>query len=167
MFTIATSDKDQRRAHSVLTHDRSNYIEFDSYQQDDGFYIFSFDTDYDTFKDIVIMLKNNGITTIGADEQLSERKIMKLTNILREQEDQERPNPMESADDIVTKLEEILETWETKEYESDEARWNEYYQDIEDLVTDYKENQSVNSPDTNLQEKKSKKLIQNIIKEQW
>lgn len=165
MFTIAIADKDQKRTHNVLTHDRSNYIEFDSYQQDDGFYIFSFDTDYDTFKNIVIMLKNNGITTIGADKQLSEKKIMKLTDLLRENE--ELPNRMETADDIIAELEDILVVWEEKEYESDEVRYKEYYKDIDNLVTDYKENQSIDRPDTSLQERKLKKLIQNIIKEQW
>ena len=88
---------------------------------------------------------------------------MKLTDLLKEKE--ERPNRMESADDIIAKLEEILETWETKEYESDEARWNEYYLDIEDLVTDYKENQSIDMPDTTLQEQKLRKLIQKVIKQ--
>jgi len=163
MFTIAVPEKDQRRAHSVLKHDRSDFIEFDSYQQDDGFFIFSFDIDYDDFKDIVITLKNNGVTTIGADEQLSERKIMKLTDLLRENE--ELPNRMESADDIITKLEEILKVWETKEYQSDQSRYENYYIDIEELVEDYKENQSIDTPDTTLQEQKLRKLIRKIIKE--
>ena len=163
MFTIAVPEKDQRRAHSVLKHDRSDFIEFDSYQQDDGFFIFSFDIDYDGFKDIVITLKNNGVTTIGADEQLSERKIMKLTDLLRENE--ELPNRMESADDIIAELTDILVVWEEKEYESDEARYKEYYKDIDNLVTDYKENQSIDRPDTALQEQKLRKLIRKMIKE--
>ena len=39
--------------------------------------------------------------------------------------------------EIVDDLRDILETWETKEYESDEARWKEYYKDIEDIVKKY------------------------------
>jgi hypothetical protein len=167
MFTIGVPSKDQRRAHDVLTRNRSDYIEFDSYQQDDGFYVFSFDIDYDGFKDIVITLKNNGVTTIGADEQLSERKIMKLTDLLNEQPgyNEEQPNRMESADDIIAKLKDILEIWEKKEYKDDKDRWENYYLDIEELVEDYEENQSIDRPDTSLQERKLKKLIQNIIKE--
>jgi len=61
---------------------------------------------------------------------------------------------MESTDDIIEVLERILETWETKEYESDEARWNEYHLDIEEVVEDFKENRSIDRPDTNIQENK-------------
>jgi hypothetical protein len=169
MFTIGCHDKDFRRATDVLKHSRSNPIDFDFYKQDDGFYIFEFpNSDYDDFKDITILLKNNGINAIGADTELtkaydmSERKIMKLTDLLKEQQE---PNRMESADDIIAALEKILETWETKEYESDEARWNEYYLDIEELVEDYKENQSIDRPDIDINEQKLRKLIQNLIKE--
>jgi hypothetical protein len=69
---------------------------------------------------------------------------------------------MESADDIIAALEKILEIWEKKEYTSDEARWNEYYLDIEELVEDFKENQSIDNP---LQEQKIRKLIRKIIRE--
>tara|TARA_Y100001963_G_C6637842_1_gene379443 strand:+ start:148 stop:657 length:510 start_codon:yes stop_codon:yes gene_type:complete len=166
MYTIGCHVKDFRRTTDVLKHSRSEPLDFDFYKQDKDFYIFEFpNSDYEDFKSIVILLKKNGINALGADEQLSERNIMKLTNLLKEQEDQERPNPMESADDIITKLEEILETWETKEYESDEARWNEYYQDIEELVEDYKENQSIDREDPSIEEQKLRKLIQKLITE--
>lgn len=36
--------------------------------------------------------------------------------------------------DILDDLDDILKTWESKEYSSDESRWKEYYQDIADLV---------------------------------
>ena len=164
-FSIGTHTKDFRRTTDVLQNDRSEPIDFDYYKQDKDFYIFEFpNSDYEDFKSIVILLKNNGINALGADEQLTENNIMKLTNILNLKE-QEEFNRMESADDIIAALEEILETWETKEYESDEARWNEYYLDIEDLVTDYKENQSIDMPDTTLQEQKLRKLIQKVIKQ--
>ena len=163
MFTLGIPDRQYRRCTQVLGSERANPIEYNEVDQGDGFYLFSFpEMDEYEFKDIVMLLKNNGITTLGADEQLSERKIMKLTDLLKENEN---PNRMESADDIIDALEKILETWETKEYESDEARWNEYYLDIEDLVTDYKENQSIDMPDTTLQEQKLRKLIQKVIKQ--
>ena len=167
-YEIGIHSKDIRRTTDVLQNDRSEPLEYDYYKQDDGFYLFSFpEIDENEFKSIVLLLKNNGINAIGADTELekayelSENKIMRLIK-----ENQERPNPMESADDIIAKLEEILETWETKEYESDEKRWNEYYLDIEDLVTDYKENQSIDRPDTDIQtEQKLRKLITKIIQE--
>ena len=163
MFTLGIPNRQYKRCTQVLGPENANPIEYDAVDQGDGFYLFSFpEMDEYEFKDIVMLLKNNGITTLGADEQLSERKIMKLTDLLKENEN---PNRMESADDIIDALEKILETWETKEYESDEARWNEYYLDIEDLVTDYKENQSIDMPDTTLQEQKLRKLIQKVIKQ--
>ena len=163
MYTLGIPNREYKRCTQVLGPENANPIEYDAVDQGDGFYLFSFpEMDEYEFKDIVMLLKNNGITTLGADEQLSERKIMKLTDLLKENEN---PNRMESADDIIDALEKILETWETKEYESDEARWNEYYLDIEDLVTDYKENQSIDMPDTTLQEQKLRKLIQKVIKQ--
>ena len=164
MFTLGIPNRQYKRCTQVLGPENANPIEYDAVDQGDGFYLFSFpEMDEYEFKDIVMLLKNNGITTLGADEQLSERKIMKLTDLLKENEN---PNRMESADDIIDALEKILETWETKEYESDEARWNEYYLDIEELVEDYKENQSIDRPDTDIQtEQKLRKLITKIIQE--
>jgi hypothetical protein len=169
-YKIGIPKMHQRRANQVLRNEGANPIEFEAIRQDDGFYIFSFpEADEYDFKEIIKLLKINGINAIGADTaldtayELNERKIMKLTDLLRENE--EVPNRMESADDIISKLEEVLETWETKEYESDEARWKEYYMDIENIVVDFKENQSIDAPDTDIQEQKLKKLISTLIKE--
>ena len=173
MFTLGIPDTQYRRTTQVLGPENSNHIDYDAVKQDDGFYVFSFDMDYDGFQDIVVLLKNNGITTIGADDQLTERKIMKLADLLKEQEidydkvkrDEEPINRMESADDIIDKLKHILKVWETKEYKSDQERYEMYYLDIEELVEDYLENQSIDKPDVDLQETKLRKLIQNLIKE--
>ena len=163
MFTLGVPNRQYRRATQVLGPDNANPIEYEAEKQEDGFYVFSFDIDYDGFHDIVILLKNNGVTTIGADDQLTEKNIMKLTNLLKEQ--QGDFNPMESADDIIARLEEILVEWERKEYKDDKDRYENYYLDIEELVEDYKENQSIDTPDTSLQEKKLKKLIKRLVKE--
>ena len=163
MYTLGIPNRQYKRCTQVLGPENANPIEYDAVDQGDGFYLFSFpEMDEYEFKDIVMLLKNNGITTLGADEQLSERKIMKLTDLLKENEN---PNRMESADDIIDALEKILETWETKEYESDKSRWENYYLDIEELVEDFKENASIDRPDTDLQEQRLRKLIRNIIKE--
>ena len=163
MYTLGIPDTQYRRCTQVLGPENANPIEYDVVDQDDGFYLFSFpEMDEYDFRDVVRLLKNNGITTLGADEQLTERKIMKLTDLLKEQQGSNR---MESVDDIIDALEKILETWETKEYESDKSRWENYYLDIEELVEDFKENASIDRPDTDLQEQRLRKLIRNIIKE--
>ena len=163
MYTLGIPNRQYRRCTQVLGPENANPIEYDVVDQDDGFYLFSFpEMDEYDFRDVVRLLKNNGITTLGADEQLTERKIMKLTDLLKEQQGSNR---MESADDIIDALEKILETWETKEYESDKSRWENYYLDIEELVEDFKENASIDRPDTDLQEQRLRKLIRNIIKE--
>ena len=163
MFTLGIPDNQYRRATHLLGPENANPIEYNTLDQGDGFYIFSFDIDYDGFQDIVIYLKHNGVTTIGADDQLTERNIMKLTDLLKEQP--ESFNSMESADDIIARLEEILVEWETKEYESDRSRYENYYLDIEELVEDYKENLSIDRPDTTLQEQKLRTLIRKVIKQ--
>ena len=86
MFTLGIPDPQYRRTTQVLGSNNADPIMYDAVKQDDGFYVFSFDMDYDGFQDIVVLLKNNGITTIGADDQLTERKIMKLADLLKEQE---------------------------------------------------------------------------------
>ena len=171
MFTLGIPDTQYRRTAQVLGSNNADPVPYEATKQDDGFYMFNFDVDYDGFTDIVLLLKRNGITTIGADDQLTERKIMKLADILNEQEQipDEGPrqpiNRMESADDIIEKLEEILEIWETKEYNSDKERYEMYYLDIEELVEDYKENQLIDTEDPSIEEQKLRKLIQNLIKE--
>ena len=50
----------------------------------------------------------------------------------------------------IDKLEDILDTWETKQYPSDEARWKEYYNDIKKVVKKHK----------------SKPLTEQVLKEQ-
>lgn len=83
MYTLGIPKTQYRRTTQVLGHERSEPIEYNAERQDDGFYVFKFPfaDEYD-FKDIVKLLKQNGITTIGADDQLTERQIMKLVNLV-------------------------------------------------------------------------------------
>ena len=86
MFTLGIPKRQYRRATQVLTHELADPVEFDSYKQDDGFWQFNFpEADEYEFRIIVRLLKNNGVTPIGADETLTEKNIMKLTNLLKEQ----------------------------------------------------------------------------------
>ena len=87
MYTLGIPDTQYRRCTQVLGPENANPIEYDVVDQDDGFYLFSFpEMDEYDFRDVVRLLKNNGTTTLGADEQLTERKIMKLTDLLKEQQ---------------------------------------------------------------------------------
>jgi len=174
MYTVGIPDSQYRRANQVLGPDMANPIEYEAEDQGDGFHVFSFDVDMDGFYDIVILLKNNGITTIGADTELqnaydmSERKITKLADLLYEQPEYNEPpkiKSMESADDIIAALEKILETWETKEYKSDQDRYENYFLDIEELVEDFKENQSIDAPDTDINEQKVRNIIRKLLKQ--
>ena len=87
MFTLGIPNRQYRRTTKLLGPNNANPLQYDVMDQGDGFYIFSFDVDYDGFLDIVMMLKRNGVTTIGADTQLTENKIMKLTEIYKSLDD--------------------------------------------------------------------------------
>ena len=92
MYTLGIPKRQYRRCTRVLGHESSKPIPYEAKKQEDGFYVFSFpEADEFDFRDIVYLLKRNGITTIGADDQLTERNIMKLTNLLKEQ-----PSPDEN-----------------------------------------------------------------------
>jgi hypothetical protein len=97
------------------------------------------------------MLKHNGITTIGADSQLTERNIMKLTDLL---EQDKRPSRMESAEDVIEKVDEIITDNPDTALDL-----------LSDMVEDFYENQSMDRPDTNIDELKIRKLIRKIIRE--
>ena len=83
MFTLGIPKSQYRRTTQVLGYEASRPIPYDAMKQEDGFYMFSFpEADEFDFKDIVRLLKLNGITTIGADDQLTERQIMKLVDLI-------------------------------------------------------------------------------------
>ena len=151
MFTLGIPNRQYRRTTRVLGHEGSFPIEYEFKKQEDGFYVFNFDVDYDEFLDIVLLLKRNGITTIGADDQLTERNIMKLTDLL---EQNKIPNRMESAEDIIEKVDEIITDNPDTALDL-----------LENMIEDFYENRSIDNPDTSLQEIKLKKLIKILVKE--
>ena len=154
MFTLGIPNRQYRRVTQVLESEVDNPIEYEAVDQEDGFYLFSFpDIDEFSFREIVLLLKQNGVTTIGADEQLSEKKIMKLTSLLKEQEE-EKINRMETAEDVIEKVDEIITDNPDTALDL-----------LSDMVEDFYENQSIDRPDTSLQEQKLKKLIKILVKE--
>ena len=85
MFALGIPKRQYRRTTQVLGPYMSTPTSYDAVKQDDGFYLFTFpEADEDEFRDLVDLLKRNGITTIGADSQLTEQKIMKLTDLIKE-----------------------------------------------------------------------------------
>ena len=84
MYTLGIPNRQYRRTTQVLGPALSNPISYDVIKQNDGFYMFSFpDVDEYEFKDIVLLLKNNGITTIGADETLTEKKNYEINKLIK------------------------------------------------------------------------------------
>ena len=127
MYTLGIPDRQKRRTLGYL---KQNYIDFEERPSGEGFFELRFpDVDEDVFRDIVLKLKQQGVTTIGADEKLTERKMKKLTDLLTE-----IPNLDEQTEDILLNaLKNILRTLETKQYPDDKTRWEEYAMDIEEL----------------------------------
>ena len=85
MFALGIPKRQYRRTTQVLGPYMSTPTNYNAEKQDDGFYLFTFpDVDEDEFRELVDLLKRNGITTIGADSQLTEQKIMKLADLIKE-----------------------------------------------------------------------------------
>ena len=84
MFALGIPERQYRRTTQVLGPYMSTPTNYDAIKQDDGFYLFTFpDADENEFRNLVDLLKRNGITTIGADSQLTEKRIMKLADLIK------------------------------------------------------------------------------------
>ena len=152
MFTLGIPLRQYRRATQVLSNESDKSIEYSAVKQEDGFYVFNFpNIDYYVFKDIVLLLKSNGITTIGADEQLTEKKIMKLSNLLKE----ESPEENNFIDDIRRALEKNRELFN-----------NPMFRTISDIIKNYEtggdEERMMDVP--SITEQKLRKLIRDEFK---
>ena len=84
MYTLGIPKRDYRRATQVLGYESAEEIPYNATLQDDGFYIFTFPEvgDEYSFRKIANRLKSEGIRIIGADAQLTEKKIMKLASLI-------------------------------------------------------------------------------------
>ena len=144
MYTLGVPNRQYRRATQVLGPKLSTPINYDMVKQDDGFYLFSFpEVDEYDFRDIVMLLKSNGVTTIGADDTLTEKKIMKLTDLLKEQGSPDENN-------IIDQLKLALKRWEEDKappYDRLDSckRSDHYFEDIKDIVDDYEEQSAEDS----------------------
>ena len=162
MYTLGIPDRLKRRTLGYL---KQQWIEFEENPGMEGFFDVSFpNMDEDAFRNIVIKLKHQGVTVIGADEELIERKIMKLTDLIKETTNLDE---METSP-VINALKKILITWENKRYADDKSRWEEYYMDIEELIEDFEENTAADSPLpgslASLKEIKLRKLIRKTLR---
>jgi|TARA_B110000967_G_scaffold145208_1_gene148616 hypothetical protein len=164
MYTLGIPDRQKRRTLGYL---KQQWIEFEENPAMEGFFDVSFPgMDEDAFRNIVMKLKQQGVTTIGADEVLTERKIMKLTDLITE--DFSKNLDESESENIIQALKNTLQVWETKQYPDDKTRWEEYFIDIEELIQDFEEERSIDTPApsslADLQEQKVRKLIRKTLR---
>ena len=165
MYTLGIPDRQKRRTLGYL---KQQYVDFEENPSMEGFFDISFPgMDEEAFRDITIKLKQQGVTVIGADEVLTEKKIMKLTDLITE--DFSKNLDEQGSHSIIQALRNILQSWQTKQYADDRSRWEEYYLDIEELVQDFEETRAMDVPApsslANLQEQKIRKVIRKLIRE--
>ncbi len=183
MYTLGIPNRQKRRTLGYL---KQKWIEFKEYPSMEGFFEVRFPgLDEEGFRDISNKLKSQGVTLIGADSQLTEKKIMKLTDLMNEQalgynaenyplgSDEESSQGFNSDDlrDILTDLKNILQIWGTKTYDNAEDRYMQYFLDIEDLVNDYEmgnedyeEGKDNETEPNRIDQQKLRKKIRNEIK---
>ena len=163
MYTLGIPDRQKRRTLGYL---KQQFVDFEENPSMEGFFDISFPgMDEESFRNIVMKLKQQGVTVIGADEELTERKIMKLTDLIKEEFSKNLNE--NDADSLIIALKNILQVWQTKQYADDKSRWEEYYMDIVELVEDFEEDRSIDTPApsqlASLQEQKLRKLIRKTI----
>jgi len=160
---------------------------FERNADDDGFVHYSFpNMDEEEFKHIVNQLNSkDGVSLIGVDTQLTEKKIMKLSDLIKEWEEvpsngEERPKlyPPDHNGfmDLVSALEKTLQIWKDRYvggyYTDEKNRADDYFTDIQEMVEIYKEKAPTQSQgemgdydSKNLNEQKLRKLIRKTIRQ--
>ena len=118
----------------------------------------------DNFRYIVIQLQNQGVTMIGVDTQLTEKKIMKLANLL------ENPTPYSfdemdktTEQDVVGKIKDILADDDDK-YGADPT--SKFWGAIANIIGDYEEQDEFNKNWMGEnKEEKVRKVIRKLIRQ--
>jgi hypothetical protein len=163
MYTLGIPNRQKRRALGYL---KKQWLDFEEHPSDEGFVEIRFpDMGDEAFRDISNKLKQQGVTLIGVDTQLTERKIMKLTDLIKE----ENITGMESTDkNIMDSLKNMFRKWGQTQYMDDKQRGDDFYLDIEELIQDFGEEEVMNYPiniqNTNLHEDKVRKAIRKLIR---
>ena len=152
MYTLGIPNRQKRRTLGYL---KQNWINFEESPSMEGFFDLIFpDLDEEGFRNISNKLKGQGVTLIGADSQLTERKMKKLIDLMNEVDgyaeqniknyplgnDDDGPSQGFNSDvaaDILHDLKITLEEWEMKTYKDPTDRYTQYFLDIEEIVKDY------------------------------
>lgn len=164
MYTLGIPNRQKRRTLGYL---KDNWVDFEEHPSDEGFIEIRFpDMDSESFRDVTNKLKQQGVTLIGVDSQLTERKIMKLTDLLKE----DNIAGMEVTEEtLINVLRNMLRKWGNTQYVDDKQRSDDFFLDIKDLIEDYEEEETASYPthiqNNNLREQKVRKLIRKLIKE--
>ena len=173
MYTLGTSEGTQSNRVKKYLDVKYMNLEYTAKPDGEGFVMFRFPTlDEEEFRNMVFLLKRlDGVTLMGVDTQLTEKSIMKLTNLINEfaptKEEKNRPKYLES-------LESHLSNWKRKEYRDDKHRAEMYYEDMKGLVEIWKEEldddtesgafDQTNKMASELQESKVRRLIRKSIR---
>lgn len=163
MFTLGIPNRQKKRAIGYLTR---QWLDFEEHPSEEGFIEVRFpEMDEDSFRDITTKLKQQGVTIIGVDTQLTERNIMKLTDLLTE----ENISGMEpTSENILSTLKGMIRKWSTSQYADDKQRGDDFFLDIKELIEDFEEDEVMNYPlhhqNVSLREAKFKTLVKKQIK---
>ncbi len=167
MYTLGIPDRQKRRALGYLKY---NWIDFEEHPSSEGFIELRFpEISEEHFRSISNQLKQQGVTLIGVDTQLTERKIMKLTDLIKEDHVEGMPN----KDNVIDILRNMVRKWSTTTYINDKERGDDFFLDIRELIEDFEEEQTINYPThlqnpnlrtTSLQEQKFRALVKKQIR---
>jgi predicted peroxiredoxin len=164
MYTLGIPNRQKRRALGYLT---KQWVDFEEHPSDEGFIELRFPgMDDENFRDISNKLKQQGVTLIGVDTQLTERKIMKLTDLLKE----DTISGMEASEaSVIEILKHMLRKWSQTQYMDDKQRGDDFFLDVKEMIEDFEEQEVLDYPthvqNVNLREQKIRKLIQKLIRE--
>ena len=164
---------------------QNNHFKRDT--DDDGFVHYSFpNMGEEEFRYIVNQLNSkDGVSLIGVDTQLTEKKIMKLADLITEwngtpNTGQERPQLYPPGGngfiDLIDALEKTLQTWKQRYaggyYTDEKNRADDYSLDISEIIEMYKDKVPPKSKgemgdynSKNLNEQKLRKLIRKTIRQ--
>ena len=139
----------------------------------------------DQFRYIVGQLRNSGVTMDQVDTQLTEKKIMKLADLITEwsessNTDEERPQLFPPGEngfvDLISALQKTLESWKSRYvggfYTDEKNRADDYQIDLQELIEMYKDkapktksSEMGDYDSKNLSEQKLRKLIRKTIRQ--
>jgi len=191
MFKLAVSEGiHDKRVIDYLKSQKELQEHEDFIRTPDGLGYVNYDfpgMDEDNFRYIATQLKRNGVNLDLVDSQLTEKKIMKLADLITEWSEghtntsstEDRPQLFPPGGngfvDLVHALEKTIDSWKNKYttgyYTDEKNRADEYNLDLKELLAIYKdkvpkekENTMSNYDEKTLSEQKVRKLIRKSLR---